>query len=65
MKARSINDVLEYFGYLSNGKLSQEQMASFVNFEAIHKFEQNIKNQANYLGSHNSLHWEEIQNQYN
>ena len=52
--ARSINDVLDYFGYISNGKLSQElilistltncQMAHFVNFEAIYEFDQNIKN---------------------
>ena len=52
--ARSINDVVDFFGYISNGKLSQElvlissitncQMAHFVNFEAIHAFDQNIKN---------------------
>ena len=46
---RSINDDLEYFGCLFNGKLftlpnCQVQMSNFVNFKAIHKFEQNIKN---------------------
>ena len=48
--ARSINDVLDFFGHISNEKLSQElilincQMAHFVNFEAIYEFDQNIKN---------------------
>ena len=40
---RIINDALEYFGFLSNGKLSQEQMANFVIFEVIYKFKQKTK----------------------